>query len=88
MTRIDRRVAQETEWRVIEQWDPVARPEHCSNCLHATVYEIQGELRVRCAMGHGKRGSLPYWSLMRRQHPMAFLTARQCPDWHSMSEDE
>ncbi len=84
------------EQRALDNWDPEVRPVHCSNCLHAKVYEeheqrrgqkLVVELKVRCAKGMGKRKSLPYWSLIRLKHPTGFLQARECPEWESMDDE-
>lgn len=73
-----------------EQFDPSLRPSHCSNCLHCVVTgerNVRGMQLTRCNLGLGTtRLQLPYVSVIRPKHPMAFRTAEKCPGFEPMDD--
>lgn len=71
--------------RIVEAWDPLERPIHCSNCLHAVVTGDGLHIpEVHCEFGHGPVRS--FWQLTRASNPSAFRVAADCPDFSSMSD--
>lgn len=71
---------------LLNDWDPVNRPVHCSNCAHCIVTgDGINHPVVRCARGHqGASPTITLWRMLRRKHPSAFRAAAQCPDFESM----
>ncbi len=68
----------------IEDWDPIRRMVHCSNCLHAKVGGTPDDPTVRCAKGHGLPKELG--RLIRPRNPVGFCSAETCPDFSSMDD--
>ena len=68
---------------ILQNWDPVDRPVHCSNCFHAKV--LPGGF-VQCSEGHGAMIPLP--ALCRPRRPRSFKAAQTCEDFRSMSDDD
>ncbi len=72
--------------RIVEAWDPLERPVHCSNCAHAIVTGDGMHIpEVACRFGHGAPRS--FWQLTRVSKPVQFRPALDCPDFCSMSDE-
>ena len=68
---------------LIEAYDPVARPVHCSNCRHAIVSGEWPDVKVECEQNYGKMKAL---AAVIRSGGQGFKPAAACPDFTSMSD--
>jgi hypothetical protein len=74
--------------RALEHWDPELpnRAVHCANCANAVVSGEPDLPEVSCEMGWGAHEPRPLIFMVRPERPRGFRTARQCPDFRSMSD--
>lgn len=70
--------------RELDAWDPDGTVA-CANCLHAKVFEQEGEPHARCAQGHGRTVAL--YAMIRRKQPRGIASATKCLDFTSMDDD-
>ena len=76
---------------LLEQWDPIRRAVHCSNCIHARVqgFSQTGWPLAHCRKGHGYGDApiRPLYLLIRMTYSKGWRRAKECEDFEAAEDD-